>query len=286
MNLRSFTAPLLFLLTLLPCSFAAHHEEQVTFAEYTPAPGFSFLEERFITSSISAEFRRGGDIINRFTTREVLDEEFKVTLLEANRETYALAKARVDFNRSIKVLDKPPAQSTPVDEKSYILWVDGTGMDAIPAEGGAVVTEEETAYLNRDFQDLSELALLPRFMRGRAMKIGDTLNLPVIQAGQMLGFEGGLDVVRFTITLEGTRNYKDEEVAEFSVRSTLKGAVFDGDVDAEVNAIGMLLVNPDTSWPVLFRMVGGMKFNPANQEGRTAQGVGTFVVNTTRTYLN
>ncbi len=284
MTIRSVTS-ILLLSSLLATGALADTDKAVVFEEYTAGPGVSFVEERFITTSATGRFTMGSDMVNNFVSRNVYDQEMKVTLLDISPGAWAVAKARVDVIRSFEVKQKPPAQNTPLAGNSYILWIDDTGMDAIAAEQGVTVTEAEKELLRRDFPDLREVSFLPQFLRGRNLKIGDTLNLPVAKAGEMMGFKGGLSVTEMYITLHSTRMYKGEEVAEFSVHTTLRGPVMDGDLTAEVNAAGMLLVETRTSWPVLYRMVGGMRFTPP--EGRTdlkLEGVGTVVVNITREY--
>jgi hypothetical protein len=275
------------LLAVLPLSslWAAHHEKTVVFPKFTVSPGMSYTEERYVTRSAKGSFFMDDQELGKLERLFTIDEEKTVTLLDLIPDGYRVAKARVDVDRSLRLVDTPPSVETPIHGKSYILFIDDSGMDPLPADPDTSLTEMEKEILRRDFSNLHDISFFPQFLRGRTVKVGDELDIPISQAGELIGFQQGLNVMDAYMVLQGTREYEGREVAEFSVHTELTGKVREETLEMEVSSTGTLYVDLETSFPVHYRMVGQMVFKlPDSEKGLTFNGSGSLVLNISRDY--
>jgi hypothetical protein len=229
---------------LLSLGTAAFAAEPIAFTYRAPQVGQVGSHDMQFTLDLNISLRQAGQTISSEAQQLSRDQDRDVTVLavedkKAMKVQVTYAKAWEQVSRG-KLAGTPQPQ--PIEGKTYI--VERKGNDLVVTDpAGHDVPEEERMLVAASMDAVGHLNPLGMFLDGKKIAVGQTVNLPLDMASDLLGVkEAGGEAQKVDLTLHDVAT--DEEgrrLANFTMLVVLKLAG-GGTMDVK----GQLQVEPAT----------------------------------------
>ncbi len=120
--------------------------------------------------------------------------------------------------RTIRGDDEAESSTLPIEGKSYLVERRGLPFPlVITAADGKAVADDERTLVAGNMDSIGYRNQLGRFLHGKSVSIGETLQLPKEMAAELLGMrEANGDAQRLELKLSGTHRESGRRIADFA----------------------------------------------------------------------
>jgi ethanolamine utilization microcompartment shell protein EutS len=257
-----------------------------TFTFKTPAVDRSVDQNLEFVLDLKATTMQGGAKVDEVESKLSRRQTRRVTVLATSEGR--VTKARVTYRAAMqevsgkRVGEEPiPAAKgdQPISGKTYLVEREKpTAELTVTDEKGAKPNEEETRLVSNSMDAIGRDNILGKFLNGKTIRVGHTVEMPAKDANEMLGFDKAVgDVSKFELTLSRVSSVGEGLVAEFETRIELNSADPTGH---STRFRGKMVVEVDTCRSIEAEFAGPVSF--VDNHGGTAASFQVFSVGALR----
>ena len=232
-----------FLLVLFVSPVLA--DQSYTFHYRQPQVGDHADQSIDSTLQLKVGIQQSGQTISSSDSTVQQVQQRGVTVLK--RDTKRVLVARVAYQKSWQITREGDGQPTkrqhPVVGKTYLVSRPDKKL-VVTYEDGSIPPPEEIAIVQPSMESLGQPNPIAKFFDGRTMTVGETVQIPIELASELLGFRDNVgEVTRFQMTLT------EVKTVDGSGQAILKTKIDAGELSKDpmtMRVTGRLVMEIDT----------------------------------------
>ncbi|TWU30062.1 hypothetical protein [Bythopirellula polymerisocia] len=219
--------------------------KHITFSQQPTRVGDRVVQRVGMELELRTVIEQAGQVASDSKTAMRSRQEREIEVLEVTGGQALRAKVFYPLARQMSPENPQPDQESAqvVEGKSYMIVRDQDQL-IITDSAGAIPTREEFEVVLKSMENFGKPNPLAEFLLARQIQIGDTLNVPLEIAADMMGFSKMGDVRKFELRLDELRTADGRECAVFTARIATAG---NSEAPLHVVATGSVAIEIATS---------------------------------------
>jgi len=233
-----------------PCPGGTSRErepETVTFHKKDPAPGDRRKETRSNALTLRLSVKVDGNDAGPLDLEKKGESERTTTVLGPRKREVTYGRV-MESEKSTG--EEAQVETAPVSGSTYLVERTDEGIVVARADGKEIALAEEM-FVRGEFEELGEEDPLGAFLDGRAVRVGETLDVPKRTFEGMFPAGAGEELVveSFRLTLRDVRPIGNAECAAFDAAIRLAILRVDGPT-SKIDLDGPIVLRTASCWPV------------------------------------